>query len=147
MNQNQAIQQLFEIYQKEERWQKFKISYPNFYVYTKILIDRGNLFWVERDGWIVGYMELLKIGFEQLGRLVCDELFCVDIEDTVSGDIAWVHNFWIDSRYRNGSVIKEMKEPYYRMIADCKYITGKKNKGHEAIKVYKNHLKTSTIGA
>jgi hypothetical protein len=131
------IDQLFDIY-KQESWHKTRMNYEDFTNYTEILIDRKNTFWVEIDGQVVGYMELLKINFEQLGRLVCDEPFYVDLEDTTSGNIAWVQSFWIDARFRNGEVIRKMKEPYYERISTCDYITGKNNK-HEIVKVYKTH--------
>lgn len=110
--------------------------------YFHIVDKKGNLF-IERDagGRIIGFCEYWRINFEQFGRILCDGLIDARVEDTSSGQIAFVANVAVHPDWANGHLFTVMKNRFFTRNYHCKYFCGdsRRKKHHHTINVYKRN--------
>lgn len=133
-----VLDQLWDVYINHEWWSDHSLRRDQFDRYTQKLIDDGNIFYVMDGSKVVGYTEVWKINFEQFGRLVCGENIAADSEDVITGKLGYVANVWIDVLYREGWVVKAMREKYFDFTKDVDYHCGQaKRKSADLIKVFK----------
>ncbi len=118
------IDHLYEIYLKEEWWDTPKVERHVIDAYHRVLLSRGNIFYEDEGDKLIGYAEILKINFEQFGKVICKAYFDHMVEDTLQGNIALVQSVWIDKEHRNTNVIKNMKVKFLEFTKDCDYFTG-----------------------
>ena len=132
------IDQLYLVYLEEEWWDEPKVARHEIDAYHRILLKRGNIIYEMNSDKLIGYMEVLKINFDQFGRLVCKAEFNHIDEDTTSGTVAVVQSTWIDKEFRNTDVIKNIRNRVYEFTKDCWYFTGiALRKKTQPIKVFK----------
>ena len=144
------IEQLIEIYYKEEWWHQEKKSYTQAVNYYNVLLKKGNILYYEIEGRVVGYVEFWRINFEQWGKIVCHEKIYIDIEDISNGNICYVTNVWINKEYRNTDVVKTLTLNFFKQNYRCDYFVGEAlRKKTQPIKVFKRselHSKLFTGG-
>ena len=132
------IEQLNDVYYKEEWWQSHKETWCGITNYHQAMLDKGNLIVYVEDEKLLGYCEFWRINFEQFGRLVCHEDFIAPFEDTTSGKICYLANTWIDPLHRRTNVYKELRNRFFKLNYHCDYFTGEtKRKRTQLISVFK----------
>lgn len=100
------IDQLVEIYFKEEWWSEPKMSFEAAVRYHKKRLDNDDIHVYEENGEVLGYYERYA-----------------------SGDSMCLHNLWIKEGYRQGKVFKELYRHFFKtMPLWIKYLTGTKQK-------------------
>ena len=109
------IDQLNEVYYKEEWWQSHKETWCGITNYHQAMLDKGNLIVYVEDGILLGYCEFWRISFEQFGKLICHEKFIAPFENTTDGEICYVANAWIHPDHRQGVVYKRLKSKFFRL--------------------------------
>ena len=133
-------EQLTEIYLTKEWWvtpeEKLPVEVAHLY-YDK-LYKQGNIITCEKDGVLLGYVEVWKINFEQFGRIICHAQFCADAENIIDGKIAYVANVWIEPQLRSSWVTKILKIKFFKFASDCDYFCGMATrKKTQPVKVFK----------
>lgn len=138
------IEQLNNIYYKEEWWQSHKETLAGITNYHQTMMDKGNLICHIENGEVLGYVEMWFINFEQFGRIVCREEFIAPLENTTDGNICYLANTWIKPEYRNNCVYKKLKVKFFQISHKCDYFVGEAlRKRTQPIKVFK---KSELIG-
>jgi hypothetical protein len=118
------VDQLCEIYYKQENWHESKIPYEDAVKYHTKLFNQGNIQIYEIDGIVLGYFEVFFINFEQFGRIVAHAPFNQMDEDVISGKLAYVSNTWIHPDYRKGAVYKILRNRFFKMCNHADYYCG-----------------------
>ena len=132
------IDQLYLIYLNEHPWITNKLPKYEIDAYHRILLSRGNIITETDEGKLLGYIEVLKITPEQLGRIILDRGFSSTEEDSLYGDVGIVFNVWIDKDFRNTWVIKNLEKKFYEFTKECKEFCGiALRKRHQPVKVFK----------
>jgi hypothetical protein len=135
---NDILNQLWRIYIEEEPWHKTRLTREQFDLYTQKLIDLGNVVYFYDEDKVIGYFEVWLVSFEQLGRIICGEVFCADGENISSGDIAYLANVWCGKEYRQGVVIEDMKRTFFEKTLNCTHFVGEaRRKSCAPLKVFK----------
>jgi hypothetical protein len=132
----QLAEQLTFIYQHVETWHKKKLSNAEANLYHERLLMQGNIVTIVEDGVLKGYIEIWRINYEQLGRLMCGETIFAFDENITDGNIAYVNNGWIAEDYRNIDMARKLEKKFMEKFKDCKYISRKRQKYSESFKVY-----------
>ena len=122
---NHIIEQLIDVYHREEWWHKTKLPKAEAYKYFDRLLNNGNIVFESYNGKLLGYVEFWRLNFEQWGRLVCQAPFHPFDEDIVSGYIAYVANTWIDEEHRQSKVYKVLKLKFFKENYLCDYFVGR----------------------
>lgn len=130
------IEQLTNIYETKETWHKNKLSKEEANIYHERLLMQGNIITIVEDDILKGYIEIWKINYEQLGRLMCGETIFAFDENITDGIIAYVNNGWISPDYQNTKMAKKLEDSFKDRFKDCKFIARKRHKYNEAFKVY-----------
>ena len=121
-----VILQLVDIYLNHEDWHKNKLSEGEAYSYFNKLVREGNIFYVKRNGRVLGYMEVWFIDREQATRIFGNRGFNPMREDIRNGTLGYVHNAFIHERYRNLGMLrtlKRMAEIHHRQHNKLEFIT------------------------
>ena len=140
------IDQLVRIYETEEPWHTTRLSREEAVKYHQKLYDDGCIIVYHELGVVLGYIEVWRLSFEQLGRCVCRHPFSAYLEDVKSGNIAYVANMWIDTKFRQGSVIKILKHLFFSSYHDCEYYVGESmSKKSQPVKVFKREDLRSSL--
>lgn len=138
INLEPILDQLADIYFREEWWQSHQMNREQIKTYSKKMIEQGNLIYYEDAGKILGYCEFWKINFEQFGRIICHEKFLPYFEDVEHGQICYVANVWIDKNHRNTGVFKVLMHLFYKLNHHCEYYVGEAFRKKTApVKVFK----------
>ena len=122
--QTSVVEQLVDVYFKEETWHKNKLDHEEAIKYHTRMLDNGNIICYLEDDKLLGYVEFWRINYEQFGRLVCHAPFSGYLEDVTSGNIAYVANTWIHKDHRFTNVYKEMKKLFFKENSHCDYYVG-----------------------
>lgn len=132
------VGQLVDIYLRKELWHGSKLSEEEAVKYFGKMLTKGRILYCEEEGVVVGYVEVWRIGFEQVGRLMCGEYFSAYEEDVEEGKVAYVANTWIRKSHRRGKVYKDLRNRFYSENYDeCEYFMGKaKRKKTGLVKVF-----------
>lgn len=96
----------------------------------------GNIVTIVEDDELKGYIEVWRLNYEQLGRLMCGETIFAFDENITTGEIAYVNNGWIAETYRNKEICKHLERMFIDKFKDCKYVARKRYKYNETFKVY-----------
>lgn len=129
-----------------ENWRNNFLSDEGSIIYKKRMISRGNFLTYIEGGKIVGYCEFWRITFEQFGRIICHEPFYTDLEDTTSGNIAYVANTWIHPEWRKGYVYKALRNRFFKENFKCDYFCGEAlRKKTQPVKVFKREKLLSAL--
>ena len=117
------IDQLWDFYQIED-WHRYKEPKESIDRYHERLLANGNIITVSEGDFLLGYVEVWKISFEQLGRIVAGERFSAYHEDVQTGQIGWVANTYIRPEYRMGNVYKILKKRFFEITESCTHYSG-----------------------
>lgn len=129
---------LTQHYLKNEDWHDKKLPYEEAMKYHQSLMDSGNIIAVIQDGELLGYVEFLRINFEQFGKMVCHAPFFILDENITDGNICVVHNVWIRKDCRRGPVFFYLRDKFYEINHTCEYYAGfALRKKTQPIKVFK----------
>ena len=132
------IDQLVRIYETEEPWHTTRMSHEEAVKYHQKLYDDGCIIVYHELGVVLGYIEVWRLSFEQLGRCVCRHPFSAYLEDVKSGNIAYVANVWVDEKFRRGSVMKMIKHLFFAAHHDAEYFVGEAlRKKTQPVKAFK----------
>lgn len=116
-----------------EPWHKHKLSEQEANEYHERLLMQGNIITIIKDNELKGYLEIWKINYEQLGRIMCGLPVYALEENITDGNIAFVNNGWIDhGEYIYKNLLFQMKERF----SDCEYVARRRFKYNENFKVY-----------
>lgn len=131
-------QQLTRCYIEKETWHKNRLSEQEANLYHERLLTQGNILTIVENEELVAYIEVWRVNFEQLGRLVCGEAVYAFDENIVDGEIAYVNNGWVKE---NSKVAKVLESNFLERFKTCKYIARKRQKYNESFKVYPMRIK------
>lgn len=118
------ISQLNEIYYREYYWAPDKLDEETITRYNEKILNDGLLITVLDGDVLCGYTEFWRLNFEQFGRIVCGHQLSPFDQDLQTGFIAYVANVYIRPEYRRGSVIKDMRNQFFKKNEDCIYFCG-----------------------
>lgn len=129
MSNEEMAEQLVNIYYKYEHWQAdTRMGREDALLYHRTMLERG-VIRVLTDGKVVcGYLEVWRLDWSQLGRLLCGQPFCSMQEDVLSGPVAWVANIFVLPDYRHGRVIRQLKKMFLEQHGGCTNFAGDKVK-------------------
>ena len=91
-----------------------------------VLLSKGRIIWADDAyGVLAGYAEVWRIGYEQLGRIVCKDVFDVGAEDISTGPVCLLENVTIrpDCRQK-GTVYRNLREQFYEQNQDASIFCG-----------------------
>ena len=132
------IDQLTKIYLKKETWHKNKLTEEQSNEYHEKLMINGNILTYIKSGELIGYLEFWRINYEQLGRLICGQPILTDVEDLLSGNIAYINNMFIDSNHRNGDAFEFLASMFLSRNKDAElFVTFRPLKHNKPIQVYR----------
>lgn len=132
------INQLTDVYHNFETWHKQKLTREQSNEYHERLMINGNILTYIKSGELIGYLEFWRINFEQLGRLVCGQPVLTDIEDLLSGNIAYINNMWINPDDRGGFAFEFLASMFLSRNKDAEFFVAFRNLKHnKPIQVYK----------
>jgi hemolysin-activating ACP:hemolysin acyltransferase len=134
--------QLVRIYLEEEIWHNSKLSENEARKYFETLFKKGRVLCVQRQGRVVGYVEWWNISKEQLQRALYGE-FHIGEEDINTGNICLINDVWIDPKWRNTEVAKELKNEIFRRNKNCIFI-GEEVKRNRRLRYYGERKADST---
>lgn len=130
--------QLTQIYESKESWHKTKLSHDEANLYHERLLVNGNILTYVIKGELKGYLEYWRLTPEQLGRLIIGDPIFTDVEDILSGPIAYINNMWIDEEYRNGDAFEILGTMFLVKNKDAEVFVAFRNLKHnKPIQVYK----------
>jgi len=131
-----VVQQLNDIYWKEEHWQSHSLTPADITNYHQWMIDKGNLQYYMEDGEVLGYWECWMITSEQLNRILTNEKFAAPLEDTQMGNIAYLANVWMVNDDRRKRTFKNLHDRFFAMINKCDFVTGKEIKRNSRLRIF-----------
>ena len=132
------INQLVKIYFEHETWHKHLMPKEEAFKYHKRLLEKGNILTYTEKGRLLAYIEVWKLNKGQMDRLTRKEPFSGYLEDTTSGEIAYIANLWIREDVRVGHVIKILKLMFFNHIKNCKFVTGIRTRRNNRLEIFKN---------
>lgn len=131
------IEQMTEVYLKEEYWHKNKLTKAQADQYHERLLIQGNILTYIKGDQLLGYVEFWRLDFDQLGRLVCKDSIITDVEDILNGPIAYVNNMWISKGERHGEAFEILGSMFLSKNSDAEYFVAfRQVKKNQPIKVY-----------
>lgn len=130
------IKSLTFIYLNCETWHKNKLSEADANVYHERLINQGNILTYVEDGILIGYVEVWRINYDQLGRILCEVPFYVFDENITNGNIAYIHNMWIKPEHRMNLVKRKILKEFFNKFASCEFLFLRRVKWNYMFKVY-----------
>lgn len=138
------VRELTNIYLEKEFWHKKKLSIEDSNKYHEKLLMQGNILTYVKDDALVGYVEVWRINYEQLGRILCEKPFFVFDENITGGNIAYIHNMWIAPESRMILVKKEIFRDFISKFSDCEFLFLRRVKWNYMFKVYpmKNFIRS-----
>ena len=129
-------QALTKIYLEKETYHKNFLSVEDANKYHERLLMQGNIITIVENDELVGYIEVWRINYEQLGRLMCGKTIFAFDENITDGNIAYVNNGWIDEGYQNTEISKKLEIKFLEIFKSCDFIARKRHKYNEAFKIY-----------
>ncbi len=102
------LQQLTEIYLKEETWHESKLSAEYSDKYFKKLLDQGNIFYILRQGTVLAYMEVWFVTKEQLAHIMEGKSFHGSEEKVEDGRYAYVNSIYVKPRFRHLGLVNRL---------------------------------------
>lgn len=141
---NKIVEQLTYIYHNFENWHKNKLNEEDANKYHERLLMQGNILTYVKDDKLIGYVEVWKINYDQLGRILCEKPFFVFDENITDGNIAYIHNMWIAPESRMVLVKKEILRDFMNKFSMCEFLFLRRVKWNFMFKVYpmKNFLRS-----
>jgi len=138
-NIENIISQLVDIYlSNEEYWHKNKLPRQESERYFDCLLKKGNIIYYMQNEELVGYVEFWRINYEQMGRLLCKEVFLPMEENINDGKICYLSNTWIKPECRMTNVARLLKVQFFKHNFRCEYFIGEAlRKPHAPVKVFK----------
>jgi len=133
-----TVEQLVDIYFRDEWWHSFKMPYPEAINYHYQMLMQGNIKTIEDLGIVLGYYEVWLINKEQLNRIILHKPFDARKEDVSSGDIAYLSNLWIDKSFRKGRVFRELYAKFFEQVNKCQMVVGEEQPRKGRLRVFKN---------
>lgn len=130
------VEQLCDTYYLDETWHHKRMNPEDAYAYHLHHIENGSIRVYQEMGVVLGYYQLFKVNKEQAQRLVAKLPFNENIEDIKSGNIAYVHNLWVDKAFRKGRIFREMLKMWREDTKDCTMTMGLEQKYRERVRVY-----------
>jgi hypothetical protein len=87
---------------------------------------------------VIGFIELWRINYEQLGRIMVHGLIDAREEDTSSGSICFLANLAIHPEHRNGPVADILRHRFFKENYTCQFFCGdsRRKKHHHTFNVY-----------
>jgi hypothetical protein len=130
--------QLVDIYYSEEPWIKNRMHPDVALEYHLSQIQRGAIKVAEEMGIVLGYVQVFKITQEQVNRLLQHLPFNESTENITSGDIAFIHNLYIDKNFRGRTreTFKKLRKMFLEYVKDCTSVVGVEQKYRERIKLF-----------
>ncbi len=116
-----------------------KLSDEEFMAYFIAMDHRKNLIieW-DYEFEVIGFIELWRISYEQLGRIMVHG--CIDAreEDTASGNICFLANLAIHPEHRNGPVADLLRRRFFKENYTCSYFCGdsRRRAHHHTFNIY-----------
>lgn len=134
----EIIDQLWDIYSREEHWHRYKEPKESIDRYHERLIENGNIITLSDGELLLGYCEFWRLDYEKFGRIICGEHFSAYHEDVQSGYIAYLANTFIRPEHRNGSVYKMLRNRFFEANSHCTHFVGEARRKKSApVKVFK----------
>ena len=87
------------------------------------------------DGELLGYYEVWKITNAQLEKVLSNE-FAAPLEDTTTGNIAFLANVWVVDDGRKRRVFRNLQARFFDMIDECDLITGREAKRNRRLRIF-----------
>ena len=121
-----------------EFWHEKRMSRMEAWKYHEKLLMEGNIITLADGNTLCGYVESLRLSFDQWGRIICGEPFSAYLEDVKSGPIAVCYNTYIRPEYRNTEVYRILRNKFIELNKNCRYFAGEaRRKRAGFIKVFK----------
>lgn len=136
------LEQLVGFYYKHDKFQTAYLNIPEAKALYTALFEQNRLCLCVVDGKLLGYGENFRIGFEELGRIICGECIYQHLKDwqIENGPIAYVGNVTIAPEHRGSFVMKELTRQFFTANRGAKYFIGRAfRKRHQPIKVFDFH--------
>lgn len=131
-------EQLTFIYLNQETWHKKKLSEAEANIYHERLLLQGNIITYGKDNVLVGYIEFWRINADQLGRIIIGDPILTDVEDIVSGPIAYINNMFVLEESRRGEAFEMLGSMFLAKNSDAEVFVACRNlKHHKPVQVYK----------
>ncbi len=139
MRHDEIVQQLTEIYfRKDENYHKEILPKEEADKYHDKLLTQGSIITVSDGNVLCGFVEVWRISFSQFGRIICGEPFSAFNENILNGQLAYVGDTYIRTRYRDGEVAKMLRDRFFEMNSDCTHFCGTARRKKSApVKVFK----------
>lgn len=132
------VEQLTQVYLTKEKWHKRYLSEEEANKYHERLIMQGNIITYVDNGELIGYLEFWRINYTQLGRILCDNPIITDVEDIISGDIAYINNMWIREDARGTEAFNILGNMFLVKNQDAQiFCCVRRMKHHHPIQIYK----------
>lgn len=130
-------EQLTFIYLNLETWHRNKLSEAEANAYHERLLVQGNILTYVQDGILLGYLEYWRITPEQLGRIIINQPILTDVEDILTGPIAYVNNMFILEHARGGEAFNVLGSMFLSKNKDADTFVACRNlKHHKPVQVY-----------
>ena len=138
------VTELCKVYENED-WHSIRLSDEEARRYHEHGLQNGSILCATEDGVLKGYLEIWKLSFEQLGRVLCGEPFSPMQEEVFHGPVAYLANIWIKSDERDGRIMKILRLKFFGHTTECKFITGHLTKRlHAPFQIFKRGRIMST---
>jgi len=104
----------------------------------KVLIDKNRIiFTKDLKGDILGFIESWRIGYKELGFIVCHKDTPVSVLsawEIEKGNICYIANMVIHPQHRNGAVMKYIKGEFFKQNFMCDFFIGeRRSKKHQPV--------------
>ena len=131
-------EQLVETYYSEEPWHHVRMHPDVAMEYHLSQLERGAIKVVTEMDVVLGYIQVFKITQEQVNRLLQHLPFNESTENITSGDIAFIHNLYIDKNFRGRTreTFKKLREIFFEYVKGCTSVVGVEQKYRERIKLF-----------
>lgn len=128
LTREELVNQLIDIYYKEEDWHNHKLIRSEAEKYHNKLLDENRIYYCVKDNKVIGYAETWRLNREQISRIIRKQDVCAYLEDVSSGDVCYIANWWVDKNHRNGDVFIELRDMIRDNNIDCLYFMGDRGK-------------------
>jgi len=102
------VEQLTEIYLKEEDWHEAKLSVEESDGYFRKLLSQGNIFYIARKGTLLAYMEVWFVAKEQLAQIMEGKPFHGSEEEVEDGQYAYVNSIYVKPEFRHLGIVNRL---------------------------------------
>lgn len=129
-------EQITDVYFSHEDWHVARLTRHKANEYHERLIMQGNIITVIENNALIGYVEVWKIDYEQLGRLFCELPFDPSDENINDGTVAYIANLWCDPAKRSNQINSRLFQEFIARFKDCDFVAGRRTNRNHSFKSY-----------